>query len=378
MKKIKIAQWREGLPEGYDVSDDAENGFEEMDYAIKNAKEYKIEIPNELGIFQIMTAEEAMNTTPQPTEMLIDTILPKDFNTILAGTTGCNKSYFAMQMGMSLANDQEHFLGWKIREKGLKVLYVDTEAGMTECHRRFKRIAHNINFQNNERFMLISKEGIHADIWTDLQAMININKSNIVIIDCLYNSSIERNLHKGPSVAKVTDQLTLLKSKFSAHVFAVHHFNKYEHEKGLIRDRMSGAGALQNWVEHLILMTETNETDLRLMRIDKSRGIYYSSQYYGIDWDADKQWLSMRGIVSNVNELLVDKYKKKKWIEALDRMPEKFETKDWLNVIECEWKYSESTAKKWLVQLMHCEMIEKAAHGIYSKKLKLIDDEINQ
>ena len=75
---------------------------------------------------------------------------------------------------------------------------------------------------------------------------------------------------------------------------------------------------------------------------------------------------------------MLDFYKKKKWIEALDRMPKKFETKDWLNVIECEWKHSESTAKKWLVQLMHCEMIEKAAHGIYSKKLKLIDDEINQ
>ena len=133
-----------------------------------------------------------------------------------------------------------------------------------------------------------------------------------------------------------------------------------------------------NWVEHLILMTETNETDLRLMRIDKSRGIYYSSQYYGIGWDVERQWLSMKGIVSNVNELLIDKYKKKKWIEALDRMPEKFETKDWLNVIDCEWNYSESTAKKWLVQLMHCEMIEKVAHGIYSKKLKLIDDEINQ
>ena len=125
-------------------------------------------------------------------------------------------------------------------------------------------------------------------------------------------------------------------------------------------------------------MTETNETDLRLMRIDKSRGIYYSPQYYGIGWDAHKQWLSMKGIVSNVHELLTDKYKKKKWIEALDRMSEKFETKDWLNVIDCEWNYSESTAKKWLKQLMHCEMIEKVAHGIYSKKLKLIDDEINQ
>ena len=42
MKKIKIAQWQKGLPEGYDISDDVENDLKEVDYAIKNAKEYKI------------------------------------------------------------------------------------------------------------------------------------------------------------------------------------------------------------------------------------------------------------------------------------------------------------------------------------------------
>ena len=41
MGKIKIVQWRDGLPKGYDISDDAKNDFEEMDYAIVNAKEYK-------------------------------------------------------------------------------------------------------------------------------------------------------------------------------------------------------------------------------------------------------------------------------------------------------------------------------------------------
>ena len=51
MKKIKIAQWREGLPEGFDISDDAENGFEEVDYAIVNAVEFELELPNKIGVF---------------------------------------------------------------------------------------------------------------------------------------------------------------------------------------------------------------------------------------------------------------------------------------------------------------------------------------
>ena len=40
-KPVKIAQWRNGLHDGYDISDDAENGFKEMYHAVTNAREYE-------------------------------------------------------------------------------------------------------------------------------------------------------------------------------------------------------------------------------------------------------------------------------------------------------------------------------------------------
>ena len=142
--KVKIAQWRKGLSEGYDVCDDRKNDFREVDSAIVNAKEFKLQIPKKVGVFKVMTGSEANITVPKPTEWIIEKVFPKGFNTILAGTTGSKKSYYAMQMAMSIVNNEKHFTGWKINQKGFKVLYVDTEVGIDEMLRRYKSIKHYI------------------------------------------------------------------------------------------------------------------------------------------------------------------------------------------------------------------------------------------
>ena len=59
--------------------------------------------------YSIISAAEAENFQPEPTGYIIDTLVPKGFKTVLAGTTGSNKSYFAMQEGMSIANGEEEF-----------------------------------------------------------------------------------------------------------------------------------------------------------------------------------------------------------------------------------------------------------------------------
>ena len=381
--KVKIAQWRKGLSEGYDVCDDRKNDFREVDSAIVNAKEFKLQIPKKVGVFKVMTGSEANITVPKPTEWIIEKVFPKGFNTILAGTTGSKKSYYAMQMAMSIVNNEKHFTGWKINQKGFKVLYVDTEVGIDEMLRRYKRIKQNMDWQGDKRFNWISKQGIYADIWYDLHNAIELFYPDIVIIDSLYNTTTIGDFSKGHYISQVTDQLTFLKQKFNVSLFVVHHFNKGQEDKGLILDRMSGAAALQNWLEYAILMCKTNEPNFNLWRVGKTRGVPYHDQHYGLYWndnlgDKKKFWFDMKGVVDNWIPLLTNDYKKKRWIEALERMPDLFETKNWLNVVHCEMNLSERTAKSWLSELRQCEMIEWISHGLYKKKLKIVDELIHE
>ena len=121
MKNVKIVQWRKGLPKGYDISDDAKNGFEEMDYAIVNAKEFKL---RKIGGFTMITGIEASKMKVSEVSWIVDGLLPRNFKAILGGTTGSNKSYFALELGMSVADGKSTFLGYQI-PKQLKVLFVD-------------------------------------------------------------------------------------------------------------------------------------------------------------------------------------------------------------------------------------------------------------
>ena len=65
-----------------------------------------------------------------------------------------------MQKAMSIANDEDEFLGFKIVRKNLKVLYVDTECGDVLLHNRFKQLVRNLEpWTGSDRFNMISKVG---------------------------------------------------------------------------------------------------------------------------------------------------------------------------------------------------------------------------
>jgi hypothetical protein len=156
----------------------------------------------------------------------------------------------------------------------------------------------------------------------------------------------------------------------------IHHFNKGYQEYGLTIDRMSGASALQNWVEHLMLMTRTNSHELRLIRIAKARGVDFTDNYYGLNWNAEEFKLEMRGVVKNWEVLVLKDEKKYSWQQALEKMLNTFTTNDWVNVVVNDLKMiKERQAKEWLKEIELLGMIKKIKHGHWEKtSLGFVED----
>ena len=67
-----------------------------------------------------MMDKEASEKTPEPMEWIVENVLPKEQNSVLAGTTGSKKSYYVMQLGMCLANGESDFIGNRICFKSWK------------------------------------------------------------------------------------------------------------------------------------------------------------------------------------------------------------------------------------------------------------------
>ena len=375
LTKVMIIKWDENLPEGYDVTDDfKETRFSEFDKAIISAVEFEFELPNKIGVFTVMTGREASITEPPPTEWLVENVLPKKFNTCLAGTTGSKKSMWAIQLGMCLANGDREFCGNPIKTSGIKVLYVDTEIGIEELHRRYKRIQNHLDWNGDQNFLMLSKEGTHVDVWEDVHRALDYYKPELIVFDSLYNTTSVGDFSKSAQMSRVTDALTKFKQMYGVTVLTIAHFNKGQHDMGLMIDRMQGSAVLQNWIEYQILMISTNVDNFNLWSVAKARGVRHDKSVIGLKWD--NFWFETKGVVDDFKPFLITEHKNNKWFTILEDLPDKFDTQKWLSMFSTNYpSMSERTGKQWLKECSGSPMLNRISHGLYEKSLRLIDED---
>jgi len=378
--KVFIIQWDKSLPTGYDIWDEwvktwekQNYHYDELDKAVVNATEFKLELPTTIGAFTVLTGKRASATTPPPTEWLIKGVLPKRFNSVIAGTTGSKKSMYAMQLGMSLANGEKEFCGNKIIPKRTNVLYVDTEIGEYGVHRRYKNIMRNMNWSGDEYFNAIAKGGSVMDVWGMVHEAYQYFRPELIIFDSLYNSTSCDDFSRAGQIQKVTNALTEFKERHGISVLAVHHFNKGGNEMGLDIDRMSGAAQLKNWLEWCMLLIKTNVKDFNLWQVAKVRDFDHDESVIGLKWN--DFWFKTEGVIDDYKPFLINEEKKNKWQSVLEDCPEQFDTQSWLNVFSSKYPtMTERTGKQWLKECSESPMANKLSHGLYKKNLRLITE----
>ena len=374
---VYITKWNDSLDEKYDVYD-AFNDEGSIDgrifwSSVANAKRY--EIPSS---FDWISGYEANTIILPKTEEIIDKLMPKGRTIILGGTTGSNKSYMAMQWGMSLVSNADEFLGYNINAKDLRVLYVDTEVGKALLVERYQEIQQYMNWNNEiaDKWLMISAKDNMDNVWEEIERAIIRHRADAVFIDCLYNISDGKDISKNHYMSEITKKVTYLQRKYEPLTpIVIAHTNKGGHEEGLHIDRLTGGSALQNWVEHCIMVTKTNEEHKRIMRFAKSRVLPHPTCYFELNWDGQKKKITNVGIIDNPKSLLITEESKKKWAYALENISEEFTWTDWLNEVVVKQGKSETTAKNWKNELLGMDAIEQNGFGKYKKKRKLIKDE---
>ena len=369
---VRMIKWDDDLPDGFDITDAIEKGTDFFNSVLDKTEEYHQELPKQIKGFKIMTGIEASNTTPKPTEWIVEGVLPKQFNTCIAGTTGSKKSMWAIQLALSVANGEKYFCSNPIKTSGMKVLYIDTEIGQDELHRRYRKIKNHMDWQGDENWLMMSKGGITMDIWEQAEEMIAIYRPELVVIDSMYNATSVSDFSKATGMSKVTDALSIIKDKYGVTILLVAHFNKGGHDQGLSIDRMQGSAVFQNWIEFQILMIQTNIQDFNLFQVAKTRGVRHDKTFIGLKWD--DFWFTAKGVIDDISPYLVTEHKKRKWTTILEDLPEQFDTNSWLNVFNSGFELSERTGKTWLKEASGTPMVKKIAHGLYKKNLELIDE----
>ena len=378
---IYQSQWGDNCADKFDITDSYDespkDGIKYME-AIMNAK--RIKLPKvTYGSFEILRGSDADRKPIKHSIEIVQHLLVQDMLNLFGGTAGCNKSLFNMQMGMGIANDEDKVLGKEINVKGLKVLYVDTECGIEEMNRRYNLLKKNFkNWQGSDRFIMMSRKAkIVTEILDDIEKAIQQEKPDVVIIDCLYNIGQGKVLSKSEHLSPITDRVIDWKLEYGTTPQLIAHSTKGNHEQGLKMDRIAGASHLQNCAEHIVLFTRTNKSNMRMLRIDKSRATGFPNCYYGYYWDGDRFFMDFGGMIEKPKEYMITEEKMTMYSEWLKVMKDPFTTRDWCNEVEVMGGKKLRTAMGYLADMCQIGLVLQThkGSGIYTKNMEIIGDD---
>jgi len=350
------------------------NGEDLTDYLMRGGK-ITDERTNIKHNVSTRRGSDIWNHNPEPVEWVIKDLIPKRKKTISVGDYEAGKSFINMGAALSIASGQSKYLGFDI-PKQLRVLYVDLENGEDETYRRIESLAKGFGIspsQTDGYLSVITKPGDFSDRFTLITAETIMFNPEVIFIDNLYQLSGYSDISDNNKIKSLLADVETLRSNNDTAIVMIHHFKKNTEEQGLEEGRMLGASSLLFWMEHCTLLGKTNQgftiLGMGKSRVGKANGGLYSIEINDVDDDGIV--IEKKGLIppEKVKGLLVPERKKMKWDTPLDRCPDTFDTKDWVNVCTDKMvpNVSEKTAKNWLKEMLSVGMVKKLKHGIYKK-----------
>jgi len=386
-KKPSICQWSE-LNQSFDLKTDVSDISEETLPELISTASYHIpetytdEIynpPIDKGDFHIVDLKRIKTKDYRPVQFAVETLMTTSKVNMLVGETGSGKSYFALQMAMSIANKDNDFLGFKINVKEPKVLYVDTEVGDDEVLERTDLISQNFD---NELFFDNMQVVSHTEridqAWEKIIGHIERYKPNIIIIDCLYNTAKGINTSKANEVDKILDYVNHIRSDYpNLTILLVHHYNKGNSEQGVTLDRIAGASTIIWSISGVAtgMVRSGLSKRYRLIQNLKSRG-KASSSCYLLNHNPSRNYIEMMGIESNPEIHLKTKAKTKKLVKIASDIREivgddtTFQISKILN-LQTQYDVSQSVMYGYFGELEDMGMIKHIMNDGPSKIYKL-------
>ena len=363
LAEVSIAQWGAKETRQWDCSLSFQNdGGSSFAAAIDNAEKVTI---TKIGGFDLILPNTITKESVKPVEWYVDTIRPKGFASLLAGETGSNKSHLVMQEAMCIATGIP-FLGNYVKRPA-KVLYVDTEVGQDELMRRYLAKVQTGMFDPvllQKNFSMVSKRGNFDDVYTDVEKALHILKPEVCYIDNMYTSTDIIDLSKNHNIKQLLQRILRIMHRHDVTVVLVAHFNKPDGnvENSFNINKIAGGSYLANWSEHIQILCNTNQDNLRLFRTVKSRGTEFTKAVYGLEWGGkDNQLLMMDGLYSNWKWLLVDNQKMELLMSCLEDVAEigdPFDANRWCNVCTQRMEVSDRTARRYLHQLVTMKLVD--------------------
>ena len=273
-----IAQWRTGLPKGFDAFDDKTG--EEVEYAINNKGLYQPK-PKE-GEMQVMSIGQLVKMDYKKPEIIVSNMVQQESVSVFGGCSGTGKSWGVLQMGMCISSGKPVFGHFEVA-KPYKVLLCQYELTNGQMKERVQTLMKSFNsdwetIDKNFDYQVFSKEDAFTDRWESLERFLSNSNGKynggVVIVDNLYTSvntetDTSNNAHLIPVVKRMGD----ICEKYNVSLIVVTHHKKGTKAMVIDIDDCLGGATLTRYASNVFQMKQSKlSTDLRVMEITKVRG----------------------------------------------------------------------------------------------------------
>ena len=268
--KILIGEWREGLPNKYDISDSKLG--DEFKYAIENATEYKPHITKK----EILGVNDYMELDVEKTERIVKYLVDSGSMTLIGGDTGVGKSWLALNLALDIASGQSHMGFFETKES--KVLLAQFELTDDQVQRRLKSLKHHYkdNWDKVSTNLTIMPRGCaFQDQWQPIRELVNKHslQGTVIIVDNLYSSvSTELNVSDNNDIMKILGVIDKMEQELGLTIILITHHLKHTAEKLITKDDILGGTSLTRHVSNIFQIKKSVLSgDYKVGKITKVR-----------------------------------------------------------------------------------------------------------
>lgn len=237
-----------------------------------------------IGKFQpVITTMELLNRhRNHQLKFLVEPFLPLGDCSFIAAERGTGKTRLAISLGYCLISESDEFLGYKIRNGGGSVMYLNLEMlehkfklVVEPIHNHY--IAKGVNFKHDFKTISAKSYGEINLKW--IYAQIKEVNPTLLIIDSFkaltsifLREAKEKEL-TNLNVTALYKHLDKWRLDTGCTILIMNHTNKGTKGERSHSDLMYGAGAVGDFADHITLMRKTKYDNQRLIIPDKCRYI---------------------------------------------------------------------------------------------------------
>ena len=387
-----IAQWSDGLPNGFDCSDDYKQSKElkETRKAIKNAKQFKpTNNTKQKKEITLMSISSFMESDYEKPEIIVKNFLKSKSTTIIGGCTGVGKSWLSLNLAMSIAGGLPFMNYFTTLKK--KVIFAQFELTNGEVQERFDLLKPRYWMESEsieKNLFIMPKITTYDEQWRNIEELVRTNKLQdaVLIVDNLYTSvSTDTDLSNNQQVMEVVKFIDAIANEHNLHIVVITHHLKGVKDTPILIDNILGGAALTRSASNVFQLKKSRlSNELLVGMITKNRGEQCELLEVPFKITMDNGYFERGEIIDNESLHYIEM--KEKWeIQLLKKLEPYMEQynqgsfdRDYLwRFLESEgWQKNDSNQNKitrFITRCIEWGLVKKESHNKYSVLKGVLD-----